>query len=113
MALTFVIGMVCLFIAFNPPSVIVWINLFAFGGLQTAFFWVFLLGLFWKGANATGAFLGMAGGVAAYCTAMAFRVPLGGFHHIVLGIIVSFVLFVIGSLIGKPREEAALRVFFP
>jgi sodium/pantothenate symporter len=113
MALTFVIGMACLFIAFNPPSVIVWINLFAFGGLQTAFFWVFLLGLFWKRANATGAILGMAGGVAAYCAAMALRVPLGGFHHIVLGIIVSFVLFVVGSLIGKPREEAALKIFFP
>jgi sodium/pantothenate symporter len=116
-AVTFIIGVVCLIIAMKPPSVIVWINLFASGGLQSAFFWMFILGLFWKRANATGALVAMAGGVVAYCvmTVLTASHPtlLGGFHQIVVGIVVSLVLFVIGSLACKPREKTALAAFFP
>jgi sodium/pantothenate symporter len=110
---TFIIGLVSVLIAFKPPSVIVWINLFAFGGLETAFFWTFLLGLFWKKANATGATLAMAGGVVSYCLAMALRFSPGGVHQIVIGAGVSLVLFVAGSLVGKPQDEKTLRLFFP
>jgi sodium/pantothenate symporter len=115
MLVTFVIGMVCLLIALKPPSVIVWINLFAFGGLQTAFFWTFILGLFWKRANATGALFAMVGGVAAYCLCMALReqIPLGGFHQIVVGIASSLILFITGSLFGKPPKDNVTKVFFP
>jgi sodium/pantothenate symporter len=113
MLVTFLIGLVSVLIAFKPPSVIVWINLFAFGGLETAFFWTFLLGLFWKRANATGAVLAMAGGVVSYCLAMALRFSPGGVHQIVIGAGVSLVLFVAGSLFGKPQDEKTLRVFFP
>ncbi|MDR2795265.1 MAG: sodium/pantothenate symporter [Spirochaetaceae bacterium] len=107
------IGLISMLIAVKPPSVIVWINLFAFGGLQSAFFWTFLLGLFWKKANATGATLAMIGGVASYCLAMALRLPLGGSHHIVIGISVSLVLFIAGSLLGKPEDEKTILLFFP
>jgi sodium/pantothenate symporter len=110
---TFVMGLAAMLIAVRPPSVIVWINLFAFGGLQSAFFWTFLLGLFWKRANATGAIMAMTGGVASYCLAMALRIPLGGSHHIVIGIGVSLVLFIAGSLFGKPEDEEKLSLFFP
>jgi sodium/pantothenate symporter len=110
---TFIIGLVSMLIAIKPPSVIVWINLFAFGGLQSAFFWTFLLGLFWKKANTTGAILAMTGGVASYCLAMALRLPLSGSHQIVIGIGVSFILFIAGSLCGKPNDEKTLRLFFP
>ncbi|MDR3356191.1 MAG: sodium/pantothenate symporter [Spirochaetaceae bacterium] len=110
---TLIIGLISMLIAVKPPSVIVWINLFAFGGLQSAFFWTFLLGLFWKRANAAGATLAMVGGVVSYCLAMALRIPLGGSHHIVIGIGVAFVLFIAGSLLGKPEDEKTLRLFFP
>lgn len=113
MIVTFLLGLVSLLIAIKPPSVIVWINLFAFGGLESAFFWTFLLGLFWKKANATGALLAMIGGTLSYCAAMAFRLQLGGSHQIVIGIGVSLILFIIGSLAGKPQDEKTLRLFFP
>jgi sodium/pantothenate symporter len=113
MLATFLIGLVAAAIAFKPPTVIVWINLFAFGGLQTAFFWTFLLGLFWKKANAAGAVLAMTGGVISYCLAMAFRFSPGGVHQIVIGAGVSLVLFLAGSLFGKPQDEKTLRLFFP
>jgi sodium/pantothenate symporter len=110
---TAVIGLVCIAVALKPPSVIVWVNMFAFGGLQTAFFWTFLLGFFWKKANTAGAFLSMVGGVFAYCYFMWAKIPLAGFHQIVVGIGLGLFLFVIGSLIGRPSGEKVLRLFFP
>jgi sodium/pantothenate symporter len=110
---TATIGLVCIIVALKPPSVIVWVNMFAFGGLQTAFFWTFLLGFFWKKANATGALLSMAGGVFAYCYFMWAEIPLAGFHQIVVGIGLGFFLFVIGSLAGRPSDEKVLKLFFP
>lgn len=48
---TLVLGILIFIISISPPDVIWKINMFAFGGLETAFFWVFLLGMFWKKAN--------------------------------------------------------------
>ncbi|MGL4791552.1 MAG: sodium/pantothenate symporter, partial [Anaerotignaceae bacterium] len=54
LAVTAIMGTVAVLMGIKPPDIIVWINMFAFGGLQTAFFWTLLLGLFWTKANATG-----------------------------------------------------------
>ena len=40
-------------LAVVPPDVIWKINMFAFGGLETAFFRVMVCGLFWRRANRT------------------------------------------------------------
>ena len=44
---TVCLGLAVYLIAIAPPSVIWKINMFAFGGLQTAFFWILIFGLFW------------------------------------------------------------------
>ena len=111
--ITLVIGAIVIVLSIVPPDVIWKINMFAFGGLETAFCWVFLGALFWKRANKTGALLSMAGGVATYCICMAAGITFFGMHQIVIGITVSFVLMVIGSLAGKPSEPDALEPFFP
>ncbi|MDR2137872.1 MAG: sodium/pantothenate symporter [Synergistaceae bacterium] len=113
---TAIIGLICIGVSLKPPTIIIWINMFSFGGLQTAFFWTFLLGFFWKKANTAGAFLSMAGGVFAYCYFMAAKIPpipLYGFHQIVVGVGLGFFLFVAGSLLGKPNSETVLKLFFP
>ena len=69
---TLVLGLIIFFISINPPDVIWKINMFAFGGLETAFFWVFILGMFWKKANKTGAIWAMAGGTVVYCLTMLY-----------------------------------------
>ena len=111
--ITLVIGAIVFVLSIVPPDVIWKINMFAFGGLETASCWVFLGALFWKRANKTGALLSMAGGVATYCICMAAGITFFGMHQIVIGITVSFVLMVIGSLAGKPSEPDALESFFP
>jgi sodium/pantothenate symporter len=112
-ATTAIIGVIVFVIALTPPSLIWLINMFAFGGLETAFFWTLLLGLFWKGANKTGAMLSMIGGTLIYCATQAAGFKIFGLHQITIGITVSLILFLIGSKFGKPSDNETLKKFFP
>ena len=110
---TLVIGVVVFVLSIVPPDVIWKINMFAFGGLETAFCWVLVCGLFWKRANKAGALLSMGGGTLAYCVAMALGFKIAGLHQITIGITVALVLMIIGSLVSKPTDKKALEAFFP
>lgn len=110
---TIVLGLIVYIIAVEPPSVIWQINMFAFGGLETAFFWVLIFGLFWHKANKYGAIAAMSGGVIIYCLTMALKIKVFDLHQIVLGIFFSLVLFLIGNAMGKTVDEKTLRTFFP
>ena len=112
-AVTAGLGVLVFIIALTPPSLIWIINMFAFGGLETAFFWVLLFGLYWRRANRLGALLSMAGGTVAYCTAQYFGIKVMGLHPIVIGITASLALFLLGAFLGKPQDGAALSIFFP
>lgn len=112
-ATTLLVGAIVFVLAIVPPDVIWKINMFAFGGLETAFCWVLVCGLFWKRANKCGALWSMAGGTLVYCAAMAIGFKPFGMHQIVLGITVSLALMVIGSLVGKKPGRAQLEPFFP
>ena len=111
--ITLAVGLVVLVLAVVPPDVIWKINMFAFGGLETAFCWVLVGGLFWKRANSVGALLSMGGGTLAYCVAMAMGFKIAGLHQITIGITVALVLMVIGSLASKPTDRNVLETFFP
>ncbi len=113
MLVTAVIGVVVFFIALTPPSVIWLINMFAFGGLETAFFWTLLLGLFWRKANKLGALLSMGGGTIVYCVTQGLGFKLMGLHQITIGISCSLLFFLVGTYLGKQEDSSVLRVFFP
>jgi sodium/pantothenate symporter len=106
-------GVIPFFFALNPPSILLWILQFAFGGLECAFFWTVLLGLFWKKANSTGALCCMIGGNIVFISMYITGIKLGTFHNLFTGIIVALVCFLIGNLFGKPAPENTLRIFFP
>lgn len=109
---TVLIGLLVFIISLVPPSVIWLINMFAFGGLETAFFWTLLLGLFWRKANKTGALISMVGGTLLYCLTMAFGFKIMNLHQIVIGITSAGILFIIGSYLGKQENEKTLQLFF-
>ncbi|MBQ5503252.1 MAG: sodium/pantothenate symporter [Selenomonas sp.] len=113
MAATAVIGVVVFVIALTPPSLIWIINMFAFGGLETAFFWMLLLGLFWRRANKLGALLSMGGGTVVYCLTQGLGFKVMGLHQITIGITASLLFFLLGTYLGKPQEERVLAMFFP
>ena len=112
-ALTGLMGVAAILMAIYPPDIIVWINMFAFGGLQTVFFWTMLFGMFWKKANATGATVSAIGGLAVYCVTMACGIKLSSFHNIILGVGTALILFLICNSFGKPIDEKTGRTFFP
>ena len=112
-AITLGVGVIVFVLSLVPPSVIWKINMFAFGGLETAFCWVLVMGLFWKRATKAGALASMAGGTLAYCACMALGFKLFGLHQIIIGISVSLLLMVVVSLLTKREDEQSLERFFP
>lgn len=110
---TLVLGILIFIISISPPDVIWRINMFAFGGLETAFFWVFLLGMFWKKANKRGAVWAMAAGTIVYCVTMALGITAGGIHQILIGIGASLICMLIGGWTGKSEDREVLNVYFP
>ncbi len=113
MMITAAIGAIVFVVSLTPPSVIWLINMFAFGGLETAFFWTLLFGLFWRRANTAGAMLSTLGGTAAYCLTQGLGIKFMGLHQITIGIFCSLVFFLLGSYLGKPSDERVLQEFFP
>ena len=107
-----ILGLIIFAVSINPPDVIWKINMFAFGGLESAFVWVFLLGLFWKKANKTGAIWSMIGGTLVYCAAMFFGFRIAGIHQILIGVTVSLACMLIGSCFGKKADNEILDIYF-
>ena len=109
---TAIVGTIVFAASFNPPDLIVWINLFAFGGLQAAFLWPLVLGLYWKRANAAGAFASMTGGVASYFYLVIYVKRLWGMHVIVPTLLIALVLFIVFSIATDKPEDDIIRIFW-
>src|SRR5699024_9834807 len=58
-SVTGVVGVVVFVMSLNAPGLLVWLNLFAFGGLEAAFIWPIVMGLYWKKGNKYGALSSM------------------------------------------------------
>lgn len=101
---TLTLGVFCL--ALNPPEMLVWLNLLSLGGLEATFLWVIVLGLYWNKANATGAIFSMIAGLGSYVLMGIFNIKILNFHLIVPALVIGFVAFLIGNVIGQRRDLA-------
>ncbi|NLD04441.1 MAG: sodium/pantothenate symporter [Synergistaceae bacterium] len=108
---TCVVGVIVFFAAMKPPSLLVWINLFAFGGLEAVFFCPTLFGLYWRRANSTGAILSMTIGCAAFFWFNITKTSIAGTTAIVPTLLISIIVFVIGSYMGKKERPEVLEIF--
>lgn len=107
-AVTAIIGALVFIAALKPPALLVWINLFAFGGLEAVFFCPILFGLYSKWANATGAVLSMISGCAAFIFLTISKISICGTTAIVPTLIIAVATFVTGSLFGKSKRGKRL-----
>ncbi|MDZ7277094.1 sodium/pantothenate symporter [Pantoea eucrina] len=110
--ITFALGALLMLAAWNPPDMIIWLNLLAFGGLEAVFLWPLVLGLYWQRANASGALSGMIVGAGCYTLLASLKIELGGFHPIVPSLSLSLLAFVVGNLFGSSpdaRDAAAVK----
>ena len=111
-ASTAIIGIIVFIFAINPPDLLTFINLFAFGGLEAAFFCPVVFGLYWKRANATGSILSMFFGVGSFILFYMIKFAPFGLQPIVPALLVSIVAFVIGGYIGKGPDKETLELFY-
>ena len=111
--ITSFIGFIAILLAMYPQDIVVWVNLFAFGGLESAFLWPLVLGLFWKKMNAGGSLLGIIFGLGLYTLCMATGFKFMAFHNIVIGTACGLIFSIIGSYIFPDTAKERLKIFFP
>lgn len=108
MGVTTIIGVLVFAMAINPPELLIWLNLFSFGGLEAAFIWPVVMGLYWKRGNAGGAMASILIGVGSYILFNTFMPNAFGMHTVVLPVLVSFVGYVGVSLLTS-RKHAVVQ----
>ena len=109
---TLAVGVMVFLASFDPPDLLVWINLFAFGGLEAVFLWPIVLGMYWKRANATGALCSIVVGVSVFMVLSIFNIPMGGVHAIVPTCIISLLAFWAGNTRGTAVPDEVTRLFW-
>ncbi|MDD2966929.1 MAG: sodium/pantothenate symporter [Desulfovibrionaceae bacterium] len=109
---TLTIGFLVFLAALEPPDLLVWINLFAFGGLEAVFLWPVVLGLYWKKANAAGAIASILVGLVVFFALSILKPPMGGIHAIVPTTLAALCAFAAGAYWGRPAEPEVLRLFW-
>ena len=115
---TMVMGVVAITLALFPMDIVVWVNLFAFGGLESAFVWPIILGMFWRRFNTCGLLTSIALSLSIYAIFMIFKLPFFGCHSIVpamlAGLIGAFIGTYIGSaILGQRMSKETHMIFFP
>ncbi|SES91653.1 sodium/pantothenate symporter [Oceanobacillus limi] len=111
LGVTAVIGTVAFLLAISPPELLIFLNLFAFGGLEAAFIWPLVLGLYWKFANKYGAIASMIAGITSYIGIHLYNEQYGellGVHTVTIPVVLSLITFIVFSLLFK--QEA---YYFP
>ena len=103
--ITLILTALLIFASLNPPDMIIWLNLFAFGGLEASFLWVIVLGLYWDKANAYGAISSMLVGLISFILLTQFGIKLLGFNPIAPALVFGLIAFLVGNKIGEKRHS--------
>jgi sodium/pantothenate symporter len=83
------ITLIASYCAIEPPKMIVWLNLAAFGALQAVFLWPILAGLYWPNISGHAAVLAMVTGLLSYLLLLWFKPAMFGIHPIVPALLLS------------------------
>ncbi len=113
LAITIIIGVIACALAFNPPDIIVWINLFAFGGLEATFFWPIIGGLYWKKGNSKACLASTITGLATFIFFNRVKIIPFNIHEIVVALIVGgIVYFAVGKATNEEPDPEVLEKCF-
>ncbi|MED3573059.1 sodium/pantothenate symporter [Cytobacillus praedii] len=102
---TTVLGILVFLMAISPPDLLIWLNLFSFGGLEAAFIWPVVLGLYWNRGNKFGAITSMLAGTGSYIFIHLYFPNPFGMHTVTLPIVLSFIVFIAVSLMTGKKVE--------
>ncbi|WP_077604504.1 sodium/pantothenate symporter [Oceanobacillus sojae] len=101
MGATAIIGVIVVLMSLQPPDLIIWLNLFSMGGLEAAFIWPIILGLYWRRGTRHGAIASMLTGVISYIIFETFYPQPFGMHSVVTSMLIALIAYVSGSLLLK------------
>ncbi|MDQ0297994.1 sodium/pantothenate symporter [Salibacterium salarium] len=102
---TAVLGISVFAMSLSPPDLLIWLNLFAFGGLESAFIWPVVLGLYWSKGNKYGAITSIVVGVGAYSIIHNIWPEPFGMHTVTLPVLLSFIGYIIASLLTQDENK--------
>ena len=83
------VTLIATYFAIEPPEMIVWLNLAAFGALQAVFLWPILAGLYWPQIAGNAALAAMVSGLVSYLILLWFKPAMFGIHPIVPALLIS------------------------
>lgn len=99
---TLLIGAIVFVLTLTPPEIIFWVQLFAMGGLEAAFFWPIVGGIFYKKGNKQAAIASSVIGVLVYVISYQFKITVWNINAVVWGLLFSGIAyFIIGHLTCK------------
>ena len=98
---TLLFGILVAVLTLNPPDIIFFLNMFAFGGLECTFFWPLVGGLFWKKGTRQAAVASSIGAAFTYIFCH-YNVKIVGINAVAWGLLVGGLLyFIVGQITGK------------
>ncbi|SCL95394.1 Protein of unknown function [Bacillus cytotoxicus] len=103
--ITGIIGLLVYAAAIKPPDFLIWLNLFSFGGLEAAFIWPIVLGLYWRKGNAIGAFTSIIVGVGSYIIIHLWFPNPFQIHTVVFPICFALIAYILGSIMTTKKES--------
>ncbi|MBO4992464.1 MAG: sodium/pantothenate symporter [Firmicutes bacterium] len=111
--ITLVLGVVAFLFALSPPDIIVWINLFAMGGLEATFFWPLVGGLYWKKGNDKCCIASIVVGVATFIFFNQVKIAPFHIHEIVIALLFGGIAyFLTGMMTNTQPDEKTMRKCF-
>lgn len=105
-AATTTVGVLVFLLAIKPPDLLIWFNLFSFGGLEAVFIWPIVLGLYWSRGNKYGAISSMVIGMVSYMLIHIFMPNPFGMHTVVLPVLFSLAAFLLMSILTTKRKQS-------
>ena len=111
--ITLFLGIVAFLFALSPPDIIVWINLFAMGGLEATFFWPLIGGLYWKKGNDKCCIASILVGVGTFVFFNQVKIAPFHIHEIVIALLFGGIAyFATGMLMNTQPDEETVRKCF-
>ena len=103
--MTILLGVIVMILTVDPPDIIFFLNMFAFGGLECTFFWPLVGGLFWKKGNGKSAVASSIGATAIYIFCN-YNVHIAGLNAVIWGLIAGGILyFAVGAATCKDGPD--------
>ena len=108
--ITILLGIAVMLIALYPPDIIVWVNLFALGGLEAVFFWPIVGGLYWKRGTKLGCLASILAGLGTFLFFHFVDIAPFGVHEIVMGLLAGGLVFFAVGYFDSRRQSNINRL---